>query len=216
MDHRRPSKGKRLELHEVLGLTRESLCAQARHDVQRVKRSWARSSAQLSREIRGFFLTTTDEAELSMRLRSVLPDVMFLHDDRGGTPREIASLSETTTIQVWILRRPRSAALQWDELPPLIQFLRCRIFVREGHERLRVGRMAIVFDEDASTRGVIDKVWKTFRSMCTNRLLAYNPSSHAKGRAVRDIGLGPHARRWHEGGGHLESNAANIYYTSLE
>jgi hypothetical protein len=165
-----------------------------------------------SKEIRGLFMTTKDEAAFSARLRDAIPDVMFLDDARSGPPHEIESLANASATQAWILRRPDPMPTRWDQLPTLIQFLRSRDLVREGRTQMRVGRMAVVYDDDGSTGRFVDAVWRVFRKALSNRVAVYDPVRDEKKRRVHDVWIGPDAAAWQRGGGLLASNAANLYY----
>jgi hypothetical protein len=164
-----------------------------------------------SREIRGFFMTRADEAEFSVRLRADIPDILFLDDDRAGNPREIASISEASKVQAWLLRCPNQTMLTWKSLPPLLQFLRCRLTIRdrlgqivapggEGTPVLDAGRMAIVYEADPGLQSFLESVWKVFRKLCTNKLVAYDSYGSPETARTRDIWLGPDARKKYDSG----------------
>lgn len=164
-----------------------------------------------SKEIPGLFFTRQDEADFSSRLREAISTVGFLDTDRSRPPKLISSIAAASGVQAWIFSATGDAPLTWESMPPTIQFLRCREHTRDGRKELRVGRMAIVYD-DVEVRPFLAAVWKVFRKMCNNQLAAYSLPGHRPGDVVRDIWLGPDARTWHEAGGLLASNAANLYY----
>jgi hypothetical protein len=93
------------------------------------------------------------------------------------------------------------------------ELVACRLFERDGRTELRVGRMAIVYDGNDETRTFVDAVWKEFRRLCANRLIAHDFSNAPNGTPVHDVWLGADARRWHERGGRLASNSADLHYS---
>ena len=165
-----------------------------------------------TKEIQGLFFTRQDEADLSSRLRAAIATVTFIDGEERAPPKVIASLSESSTVLAWICSLSGDAPLDWRAMPPMIQFLRCQERVRSGRAELSVGAMSIAY-QDKGVRPFLDAVWKVFRKMCVNHLVAYSLHHHDLGDVVRNMWVAPDALQWHQAGGLLSSNSANLYYT---